>query len=445
MLYSRRLPRLAAVFAGLAFAAACNDPGSPRPSGPGLQVSLSGVDGALAVAVTSMGSDIDPDGYLIRVDGSPFQRIDADGLVTFTGLSGGDHRVDLYGVAANCWAMGYDPDVVNVTAGVAGATRFDMGCGAQGSVYVSTSTTGVDLDADGYTLTVDGSSQPIATNDSAWLNGLSSYGSHSVALSGVSGNCMVSGPSPATVAVSSGGTASMTFSVGCAASGNGTGTLTVTTATTGSNPDPDGYTLIIDGTISQPIGLNDTVTFSGAAGAHPVRLSVAPNCTVDGANPRTVTVTPDGADTTTFSVTCGALLARVAGQGQLKYGPLTAGSFVQTIEFDVRADLTGWFRLTDYADTHGDGTVGRWIIDPIADPETAFTAYRNGSSACSDPSRGVELDAVGREEDHRALRIITVELCDNGPPGNGTDFLSFLTSGKYGRSGILTSGDITKR
>lgn len=440
MVHVVRARRWTGALAGLGLAIGCD-----HPERPPLNADLMGPSGTLAIAITTAGSDIDPDGYLIRVDTSSFQFVGVSDLVTFTGLSGGDHRVDLYGVAMNCWAMGYDPDVVTVTSGVAGTARFDMGCGYQGTVYVATTTTGVDLDADGYTVTVDGStSQPIATNDGVWFSGVQT-GAHPVTLSGLAGNCAVNGANPETVAVSSGETAPLTFSVTCAPTGSGAGTLTVVASTTGLSL-PAGHTATVDGTMSRPIAINDTITFSVAAGDHPIQLSdVAPNCAVGGANPRTVAVPAGGADTTSFPVACGEPLPRVAGRGQLKLGPLTAGSFVQTFEFDVRADLTGWFRLTDYADTHPDGTIGRWIIDPVADPETAFTAYRNRSSGCGDPSRGVELDAVGREVDHQALRIITVELCDNGPPGGGTDFLSFLTSGKYGRSGILTSGDIARQ
>jgi hypothetical protein len=71
---------------------------------------------------------------------------------------------------------------------------------ASGNVTVTTSTTGSNLDPDGYTVTVGGTqSQAIATNGSVTFSGLSA-GSHAVALSGVAANCTVSGgthkPSP---------------------------------------------------------------------------------------------------------------------------------------------------------------------------------------------------------------------------------------------------------
>src|SRR5206468_12684517 len=81
-------------------------------------------------------------------------------------------------------------------------------------------------------------------------------GSHSVVLSGVAGNCTVSGGTSRTVSVTAGSTASTSYSVSCAPSSPGTGSLTVTTATSGASGDldPDGYTVSVDGgAASQPI------------------------------------------------------------------------------------------------------------------------------------------------------------------------------------------------
>jgi len=81
----------------------------------------------------------------------------------------------------------------------------------------------------------------------------------------------------------------------------------------------------------------------------------------------------------------------------------------------------------------------------VADPATSFTAYRNSSSACSDPTRGVEVDAVGRE-DTGNLVAYTMTVCDNGPAGSGSDFFQvFIPSEGFGVSGAVTSGDISKR
>jgi len=198
-------PRTVTVVAGVlgttAFTVGCTAPPAP---------------GDLTVSTTTTGSDLDPDGYTVTVDGSQSQAIATNGSVTFSGLAAGDHRVALLGVAGNCSVSGDNPRTVTVPAGGTGSTTFSVSCSAtSGSLAVTTSTTGSNVDPDGYTVTVDGSrSQAIATNGSVTFSGLSA-GDHTVALSGVAGNCSVSGANPQTVSVPAGATASTTFSVSC--------------------------------------------------------------------------------------------------------------------------------------------------------------------------------------------------------------------------------------
>jgi hypothetical protein len=87
---------------------------------------------------------------------------------------------------------------------------------------------------------------------------------------------------------------------------SGTGDLEVTSSTTGEDLDPDGYTVTVDGTSSQAIGITGSVSFTDlAAGDHAVQLSgLAANCTVSGLNPRTITVSDGGLASTTFTVSC---------------------------------------------------------------------------------------------------------------------------------------------
>ncbi len=84
-----------------------------------------------------------------------------------------------------------------------------------GDLNVTTATTGADLDPDGYTVTVDGTTdQPIEINGSVTFGGLSA-GSHTVALSGVAPNCSVGGGNSQTVTVPSRGTVTAPFSASC--------------------------------------------------------------------------------------------------------------------------------------------------------------------------------------------------------------------------------------
>src|SRR5947207_1062063 len=261
--------------------------------------------GSLRVTTATSGAsgDVDPDGYSVTLDGTTSRAIGDNATTTFTGLAPGSHTVVLSGVAANCTVSGGTSRTLSVTAGSTVSTSYAVSCAptgpTTGSLSVTTATSGAsgDLDPDGYTVSVDGgaASQPIPDNGSVTFTGPA--GDHTVALSGVAGNCSVSGANPRTVTVPSGGTVSTTFSVSCAPTGGGTGSLTVTTSTTGSDLDPDGYTVTLDGgATSQPIATNGSVSFTGPAGDHSVALSgVAANCTVSGANPRTATVPSGGA------------------------------------------------------------------------------------------------------------------------------------------------------
>lgn len=84
-----------------------------------------------------------------------------------------------------------------------------------GAITVTTSTTGAEPDADGYTVAVDGgTAQTIGASGSLTLSSLSA-GSHTLQLGGVAGYCAVNGDSAQTVSVVVGDTAHAAFAVAC--------------------------------------------------------------------------------------------------------------------------------------------------------------------------------------------------------------------------------------
>src|SRR5437764_743100 len=291
-------PRAASLIAGLAaattFSVSCTAPPPPPTTGD------------LTVTTGTSGSNIDADGYTVTVDGNASKSVGTNGSVTFTGLSAASHTVVLSGVASNCSVSGGPSRTVTVPAGGIASTSFSVSCTAPtGNLTVTTGTSGSNIDADGYTVTVDGNaSKSIGTNGSVTFSGLSAA-SHTAVLSGVASNCSVSGGPSRTVSVPAGGTASTSFSVSCTAP---TGNLTVTTSTTLFRSDADGYTVTVDGNVSKSIGTNGSVTFSGlSAASHTVVLSgVASNCSVSGGPSRTVSVPAGGTASTSFSVSCTA-------------------------------------------------------------------------------------------------------------------------------------------
>jgi len=204
------------------------------------------------------------------------------------------------------------------------------------NLVVTTISTGVDIDADGYTVTVDNTlSQNIGANGSSTFTNLAT-GDYSVELSGLADNCSVDGTNPRTVNVSDSG-GSSTFDVVC---NSLTGNVESITATTGVSLDPDGYTLEIDGVAEGSIGVNDTVTVGDLAiGDHTVELlDLTPNCTVTGNNPRTVTIPDDvpdpngGTASTTFAVNC------VQALGDLVVWTSTTGADLDPDGYTVTVD-----------------------------------------------------------------------------------------------------------
>jgi probable HAF family extracellular repeat protein len=90
--------------------------------------------------------------------------------------------------------------------------------------------------------------------------------------------------------------------------GPATGSIEISTATRGPEPDTDGYTVQIDAEPGRPIGAAGSLQSTDLSpGEHTVELGgLAPNCSVAGDNPRTISIAADGTATVSFEVTCSA-------------------------------------------------------------------------------------------------------------------------------------------
>src|SRR2546430_12973991 len=102
------------------------------------------------------------------------------------------------GVATNCAVSGPNPQSVTVPAGGTASASFTVTCVAQtGTLTVTASTTGSNLDPDGYTVTLDGNastSQPLATNGGTATFNAAAAGGPSLPVLGVGANLTVTGP-----------------------------------------------------------------------------------------------------------------------------------------------------------------------------------------------------------------------------------------------------------
>lgn len=281
-------------------------PPPPPPSG-----------GSLTVTTTTSGSNLDPDGYTVTVDGSAAQAISDNGAVTFDSLSAASHTVVLSGVASNCAAGGGTSQTATVPAGGSASVAFAIGCQAPppstGSLTVTTTTSGSNPDPDGYTVSVDGGgSQSISDNGSVTFGALVS-GMHTVALSGLASNCQA-GTTSQTIAVPAGGSTSASFAVTCqgspppanqppvvSAGGNQSVLEGVLYQLNASFTDPDDNGPWIY-SVNWGDGTSDSGTLSAQGAIGPTHTYLAP-----GSYQITVTVTDaggaSGSDTKTLTVT----------------------------------------------------------------------------------------------------------------------------------------------
>lgn len=172
-----------------------------------------------------------------------------------------------------------------------------------GSIRVAVTSTGTDVDANGYEVQVDGNAKAaIGSNGTVTLSDLDP-GTYAVALEGLAENCSHSTASPMAVTVTAGAPADANFEVSCVAA---VGSIEVTVTTTGESLDSDGYTVSVLGGPSGAVDINGTTTLAGVpAGKRTIELTdIAANCDVSPPHPKSVSVAFDETAQVAFDVTC---------------------------------------------------------------------------------------------------------------------------------------------
>jgi TolB protein len=260
-------------------------------------------NGTIQVTTVTAGDPVDGDGYTVALDGGQGTHLGPNATVGLAEVPAGDHRVELAGIESNCVLAGPNPRSVTVSGGNTAQVSFELACSApSGSIEVTTTTTGVSPDPDGYAISLDnGSGQPIASSGTIRFASVTA-GDHRVGLTGIAPNCRVTGDNPQTVTVGP-DPAAIAFDISCEPP---TGTLILLTVTGGLSPDLDGYTVALSGAADRPLGPNATLTLSGLpVGDVSIRLSgLAANCTLAGDNPRTVSISNGGLTEVAFNVGC---------------------------------------------------------------------------------------------------------------------------------------------
>jgi hypothetical protein len=277
--------------------AGCSDPLAPG-------------QGALRIALSVVGIDGDPNGYHFTIDGRHPGVLQGPGELTMT-VGSGRHTVSMAPLASNCSAVTPTAQEAKVSPSDTALVAFAIECrAATGVIEIRSATTGADSDPDGYFVSLDG-----GTLRGLWSSGTVRYsgvpaGVHSVALSGMSPNCTVSGPNPRTdVQVTSGGlardTTKVSFDVACA---DTTGAVRVITATSGSSPDTNGYLVTAAPGLVTPRRVlpNDTIVVGRIRpGTVSVGIGdIATNCLSTGQNPKTTAVTMGDTTEVRFDVSC---------------------------------------------------------------------------------------------------------------------------------------------
>jgi hypothetical protein len=190
---------------------------------------------------------------------------------------------------------------------LAGCDETLIDISTDGRIDVVVSTSGLDTDSDGFSVSVDGGvEQFVEAGGTVTLTDLSE-GSHSVRLSGLSDNCRVEGPNPRSVVVKSDGVAQVAFQVRCSLAT--TGGFLINVSTVGDQGDPDGYQLNVAGADTRQIAITASETFVGLSpGAHLITLKdVDPPCAVEGGNPQPFTVVAGKTVAVRLLVFCGTV------------------------------------------------------------------------------------------------------------------------------------------
>jgi hypothetical protein len=292
---------------------------------------LGGCDGGhdpsevnLRVTVLTSGVDY-PNAYLLRADGEPGQAVTSQ-VTVYRFLSLGAHEIRLERLPANCTLNGPESVPVTVERGQLVSVVFRVECRAiTGVISVTALFSGRDFDNDGFNAVATGTAgagSSVATfpGGSSIIPGVPA-GSYDITLTGLNQNCRITGPT-VQASVTVGGlvydTARVQIPVECTAT---TGDVRLVAVTSGSDLDPDGYSIWLDGVELYPTYVfyyyhyppvrlspnGEHLLGQISPGSHVIELrEIAPNCAVEGSNPRTVTVNLGLVTETLFQIICAA-------------------------------------------------------------------------------------------------------------------------------------------
>ncbi len=287
------------------------------------------------MSVTTDGTSPDPDGYTIKVENRPGEPIGINGQMTIAELQPGSYPVSLSGLAPNCFMQGAGTITVLVKGGEQAVATFTVNCpGATPYIRVTTQTTGIDPDSDGYLLKIGtGPAQRIKANGVINLSA-PEEGDLPVELTDVASHCAPDPGNPTKVRAVAGQPNPLILKVACAAI---TGAMQIVVATTGQDMQESGFQVSVD---EVPIHLDgaNRATIRLVAGQHSVRLdtqSLNSNCTGSG-NLGSQTVTVGDTTAVTIAVACNKLAHVVVSV-------TTTGQDIDTYGYSLSLSNYNWY------------------------------------------------------------------------------------------------------
>ena len=178
--------------------------------------------GSLRITTVTTGGDQDTDGYSLMVDWLHRETIGANQAIEISDVRAGLHAIALGNVISNCAVAAPHPVNVVVAFHATIDVAFRLSCALAANLEVTVATTGVDIDANGYTVAIGATSlsysdqRTVEPNAAFTLARIPAAADYRVTVNDVAANCEVAGPSTQSADLAAGGTARLRFDVACA-------------------------------------------------------------------------------------------------------------------------------------------------------------------------------------------------------------------------------------
>lgn len=178
--------------------------------------------GSLSVSVVTTGEEISEKGYAVLVPPNRTVTLPANGTITISGVRVGAFSVGLNSIASNCEATGLTARATAIEFGKTTQVAFTVSCVASGRFQITTTTSGADLDDNGYAVQISRplkgtiSSVQLPANGTIEITGLGP-GDYTLGLYGIANNCLPALPVLSPIRIASGNTTAAAFDITCAA------------------------------------------------------------------------------------------------------------------------------------------------------------------------------------------------------------------------------------